>query len=224
MAIFWKAFWKKNKSKIILAVVIAILTGAVAFLWNRMNHYIDECHAKDTIIYTQTHDYYTKDSVHVIETTQQQMSLNEYKSKDSLNARKIEAMGVKMKRLESLVSFNYTAGNSFTPHKEICDTVLWLNGYDTLFFDTVKVEKESYNDGYLIYSRIQVADKPSLVKYTYTDSLIAAASVYHKIKHCPGLLPKLREKIGRKLDVKLDASFANKNAIIKDIKYIKIIK
>ena len=45
---------KKHKAKIIVAVIIAILTGLIAFLFNLWQNAITESKRKDTIILTKT--------------------------------------------------------------------------------------------------------------------------------------------------------------------------
>ena len=69
---------KKYKAKIIVAVIITILIGLIALLFNLWQNAITESKRKDTIILTKTKEYYTKDSLKVIEVTQQQMTIKEY--------------------------------------------------------------------------------------------------------------------------------------------------
>ena len=217
-------FLIKNRKTIILALIISFLTGSVGFFYSRMNHYIDENKRKDTIIFTQTRDYYTKDSLHVIETTEQIMTKKEYEKLHKEDSVKLAQLGIKTRNLESIISMDFKSHGSFSPKVTYSDTILWVNTVDSIVFDTVQVEKESFNDGYLKYDRIKIGEQKPIVNYTYQDSLFIAKNLYHKINKLPNFLPKLRTWIGRKNDVKLNVLFSNKATTIKGLRFISIEK
>lgn len=211
---------KKYKAKIIVAVIIAILTGLIALLFNLWQNAIIESKRKDTIILTKTKEYYTKDSLKVIEVTQQQMTIKEYEELNKKYVEKIKSMNIKTNRLEEIISTNIQVSNNFIPNVSSYDSITFFT--DSIVYDTIKVYNEKYNDGYLDYKRIQIGDKAPVVSYTYTDSLLLVVNKYHKIEKRPKFLPKLREKLGRKNDYKINAVFSNKACKISDLRYIKI--
>src|SRR5574343_1512476 len=114
---------KKYKAKIIVAVIIAILTGLIALLFNLWQNAITESKRKDTIILTKTKEYYTKDSLKVIEVTQQQITIKEYEELNKKYVEKIKSMNIKTNRLEEIISTNIQVSNNFIPNVSSYDSI-----------------------------------------------------------------------------------------------------
>lgn len=216
-----KIFFAKNKTKIIIAALILLLCGLSIFFYSNWRYTVAESKAKDTILFAKTTQH-TNDSIHYYtEATEQQMTIEQYKKlheTDSLTT----LMAINLRNTEHIINMQLIASGQFTPHETVYDSLIVFSPKEIP--DTIQVTKDTYDNGYLKYKCIQLAQGPKLVNYTYTPGLSININLYHLVKKWTKFLPKLRAKLGAKNDRKVDVISNDPNLKISKLDFITIHK
>jgi len=209
-------FWKKQKIKIILAIVIAILTGIIGFGFSyfqkKLDSSIDKNNRLTEIILNKTIQYKDEMGRLVTETTEQRVTIEEYeamissgnKEKSELK-KQVEMMGIKLKKVESMGDYKIETKYDSIP---------------VLIYLTDSTEIDSISDGYvnLVRKRDTSVDT-AIYNISVKDTLIWSINWY--------FLDKWKFKnifIWRTKYYKLDAKLMNPRAIINYSQFYKFPK
>jgi uncharacterized protein YneF (UPF0154 family) len=209
-------FWKKQKIKIILAIVIAILTGIIGFGFSyfqkKLDSSIDKNNRLTEIILNKTIQYKDEMGRLVTETTEQRVTIEEYeamissgnKEKSELK-KQVEMMGIKLKKVESMGDYKIETKYDSIP---------------VLIYLTDSTEIDSISDGYvnLVRKRDTSVDT-AIYNISVKDTLIWSINWY--------FLDKWKFKnifIWRTKYYKLDAKLMNPRATINYSQFYKFPK
>lgn len=209
-------FWKKQKIKIILAIVIAILTGIIGFGFSyfqkKLDSSIDKNNRLTEIILNKTIQYKDEMGRLVTETTEQRVTIEEYeamissgnKEKSELK-KQVEMMGIKLKKVESMGDYKIETKYDSIP---------------VLIYLTDSTEIDSISDGYvnLVRKRDTSVDT-AIYNISVKDTLIWSINWY--------FLDKWKFKnifIWRTKYYKLDAKLMNPRAAINYSQFYKFPK
>jgi uncharacterized protein YneF (UPF0154 family) len=209
-------FWKKQKIKIILAIVIAILTGIIGFGFSyfqkKLDSSIDKNNRLTEIILNKTIQYKDEMGRLVTETMEQRVTIEEYeamissgnKEKSELK-KQVEMMGIKLKKVESMGDYKIETKYDSIP---------------VLIYLTDSTEIDSISDGYvnLVRKRDTSVDT-AIYNISVKDTLIWSINWY--------FLDKWKFKnifIWRTKYYKLDAKLMNPRATINYSQFYKFPK
>jgi len=142
--IFIKKYWKQ----IAVAIVIAILTGGVSFLWSRLNIALSDNDRLNEVVYKKTIEYNDAEGRHVTASTEQRLKIGELERMveggDSVKAlllKEIKNSNTKLKNVESMAISVMKVHDTLYSQFFMSDT----NAYDTLtrfsndYFDCKRV-------------------------------------------------------------------------------------
>ena len=217
-----KSIWKEDKRKILTPCIIAILTGLIGLLFSLWQTSLKNLRDKDSILYSKTTKY-TLDSIHYItETTEQRMTIKEFKKLHERDSLAFNNLNIKLRNTEHIINAGITLHGNFIPKASVTDTVVELMFSEK--YDTLKVYKDYFTDGYLTYNRVQIENKEPSIIYSYKDKLLLNINRYHNLRKAPNLLPKLRTFLGKKKDYKVNAVFSNPLAKVDSLEFITIKK
>lgn len=214
---FIKNFWKKQKIKIILSLIIAIFTGIIGlgffYFQQKLKSSIEEKNRLNEIVLKKTIWYRDKYNKLVTETTEQRTTLQEYeemiKNGDEeklILKNQIEAMGIKLNKVETMGNYGI---NIF---------------YDTIPIFTTKLDSvteiENYKDNYISLIRIKnILIDTAYYSINIQDTLIWSIDQYFKEKWKFINIFKARDKY-----YKLNAKLMNPNAKINFQQFYKFPK
>ncbi len=204
-----KSFFKKHWAKILVAVIIALLTGGVTFLWNRAAKMADDRDRLQEVVFKKTIEYTDAQGRHVTESTEQRLRISE------LEQLALEGDSVKKQLLTQLKYSNTKLKNveSMAISTLFVHDTLWVADYYTWdsIPDSVPVKK--FRNDY--FDCINLGDTAMICDYK--DTLIWSVSRYHKDKFKFINLFKRRDWY-----YKLTAKYLNPNARINYQEYIRI--
>jgi uncharacterized protein YneF (UPF0154 family) len=213
---FLKDFWKKQKIKIILSIVITILTGIIGFGFSifqkKIEKEIETRNRMAEIVFTRQIQYTDKMGRLVTEVTEQRVTMQEYQRMidngdvEKMKLQKqIESMGIQLKKVESMGTYGVEIKYDSLP---------------ILVYLTDSTEFDSISDGFVTLKRMRNIDcDTAIYNILVKDSLIWSINWYFldkwKFKNifCP------RDKY-----YKLDAKMTNPNAEITYSRYFKFPK
>jgi len=177
---FIRSFWKKQRVKITLAAVIAILTGIIGlgffFFQEKLKKEIETKNRMAEIIHTRQVQYTDNMGKLVTEVTEQRVTIEEYKQmvengdvEKSKLKKQVEAMGVKLKMVE-------TMGNmSFETKYDSIPVFVYISDSGN--------ENESYCDDYIsLFRTKELGSDTAIYDINIKDSLIWSIDWYFKDK------------------------------------------
>lgn len=213
---FITTFWKKQKVKIILAIIIALLTGIIgvgfSVFQKKLNNSIDTNNRLTEVILNKTIQYKDNTGRFVTETTEQRVTIEEYKKiiasgdkEKTYLKTQVESMGVKLKKIESM---------------GIYGTEIKYDSIPVFVYLTDSTQIDKYNDGYVNLTRTKNSNSDSAIyNINIKDSLIWTVNWYFLEKWKFKNIFKWRDKY-----YKLDAKLMNPKAEITYSQFFKFPK
>ena len=211
------SIWIKQKSKIIMAIIIALLTGIIGFEFSyfqtKLNSSIDKNNRLTEVVLNTTIQYEDDLGRLVTETTEQRVTIQEYEdmilsgsAENSYLKEQIQSMKVKLKKVESMGVYG-------------TETI-----YDTIpvfvYLKDSTNEIEYYTDNYIDLERKRdLTTDTAIYNISIKDSLVWSVNWYFRDKWKLKNLIWWRDKY-----YKLDAKLMNPKAEITYSQYYKFVK
>ena len=207
MSIILSKFFKKYWKQILVAVIIALLSGGITFLFKQLEKANDEKTRLNEVVFKKTVQYDDAEGRHVTESTEQRLKISELEemvangdSTKSVLLRELKLNNQKLKNVESMSMSTITVHDTLYNQFYMTDT----NAYDTIHeFKNQYMKCTQISDGMMVCD--------------YQDTLIWNVSKYHKDKF------KFKNLfVKRDWYYKLTAKYLNPNAKINFQEYIRV--